>query len=58
MKEKRSHIVLVGHTSNKLIFSIDKEIVQRLVFVTEREPLPGTPEAKKVLSILNEYYMK
>ena len=56
MKEKRSHIVLVGHTANKLIFSIDKEIVQRLVLVTEREPLPGTPEAKKVLSALNEYY--
>lgn len=56
MKEKNCHIVLVGHTAQKLILSIDKEIVQKLVFVTEREPLPGTPEAKKVLNTLNKYY--
>lgn len=56
MKEKNCQIVLVGHTSQKLILSIDKEIVQKLIFITEREPLPGTPEAKKVLNVLNKYY--
>ena len=58
MEKKSCQIVLVGHTAQKLIFSIDKEIVQKLVFVTEREPLPGTAEAKKVLKDLNEYYKK
>jgi len=58
MKRKSCQIVLVGHTAQKLIFSIDKEVVQKLVFISEREPLSGTAEAKKVLSELNKYYME
>jgi hypothetical protein len=56
MTKKNCQIVLVGHTADKLILSIDKEVVQKIVFITEREPLPGTPEAKKVLSNLSTYY--
>ena len=56
MEKKNCQIVLVGHTAQKLILSIDKEVVQKLVFILEREPLPGTAEAKKVLSDLNKYY--
>jgi len=56
MKTKSCQIVLVGHTAKKLIFSIDKQVFQKLIFVSEREPLPGTGEAKKVLNELNKYY--
>jgi len=56
MTEKNCQIVLVGHTAHKLILSIDKEIVHKLIFITETEPLPGTQEAKKVLKELNKYY--
>jgi hypothetical protein len=58
MTEKNCQIVLVGHTSYKLILSIDKEITHKLVFVTESEPLPGTLEATKALKELNNYYME
>jgi hypothetical protein len=56
MAEKYCQIILVGHTADKLIFSIDKEIVHKVIFITEREPLPGTQEAIKVLDKLNNYY--
>ena len=56
MQEINCQIVLVGHTSHKLILSIDKEISHKLIFITESEPLPGTLEAKKVLKELNNYY--
>jgi len=56
MQETNCQIVLVGHTSYKLILSIDKEISHKLIFITEREPIPGTPEAKKVLGDLLKYY--
>ena len=56
MKRKSCQIVLVGHTAQKLILSLDKEVVQKLIFISEREPLPGTAEAKRVLSELNKYY--
>jgi len=56
MTEKNCLIVLVGHTTHKLILSIDKEIAHKLIFITENEPLPGTQEAKKVLKELNKYY--
>jgi len=58
MTEKNCQIVLVGHTSHKLILSIDKEITDKLIFLTEREPLAGTLEATKVLEELNNYYME
>jgi hypothetical protein len=56
MQETNCQIVLVGHTSYKLILSIDKEITHKLIFITESEPLPGTMEAKKILKELNKYY--
>lgn len=58
MTEKNCQIVLVGHTSHKLILSIDKEITHKLIFVTESEPLPGTLEATKALEELNNYYIE
>jgi len=56
MTEKYCQIILVGHTASKLIFSIDKEIVHKVIFIIERQPLPGTLEAIKVLDKLNKYY--
>jgi hypothetical protein len=56
MQETNCQIVLVGHTSHKLILSIDKEITHKLIFITESQPLPGTLEAKKVLKELDKYY--
>ncbi|MFW9878111.1 MAG: hypothetical protein ACFFG0_33950, partial [Candidatus Thorarchaeota archaeon] len=56
MTEKYCQIILVGHTASKLIFSIDKEIVHKVIFITEQEPLSGTLEAIKVLEDLNSYY--
>ena len=56
MQEIYCQIVLVGHTSHKLILSIDKEITHKLIFITESKPLPGTLEAKKALKDLIQYY--
>ena len=56
MQGSNCQIVLVGHTSHKLILSIDKEISHKLIFVAEHEPLPGTSEAKKVLKQISKYY--
>lgn len=58
MDEKHCQIVLVGHTSQKLIFSVDKETIHKIIFISERQPLPGTPEAKKILDELIDYYEK
>ncbi len=51
-------IVLVGHSSFKLTLSIDKEIVHKIIFVTEKEKLSGTGEALKILSDLIKMYEK
>ncbi len=56
MNQQFNQIVLVGHFSEKLIFSIDKELVHKIIFITEKEPLSGTPEAKKILDRLTKYY--
>ena len=56
MNQQFNQVVLVGHFLEKLIFSIDKEPIHKITFITERKPLPGTPEAKKVLNKLISYY--
>ena len=56
MNGKYSQIVLVGHLSKKLMFSIDKESVHKIVLISEQKPLSGTPEAKKALNELIKYY--
>ena len=56
MNGNYSQIVLVGHLPEKLIYSIDKETVHKITLITEKEPLPGTPEAKKILNNLTKYY--
>ena len=56
MNGKYNQIVLVGHLPQKLIFSIDKEIIHKITFITEKKPLPGTPAAKKILKELIKYY--
>ncbi len=53
---KYNQIVLVGHFPQKLIFSIDKEVIHKIIFITEKKPLPGTTEAKKILKELIKYY--
>lgn len=56
MNGNYSQIVLVGHLPEKLIYSIDKETVHKITLITEKEPLPGTSEAKKILNKLTKYY--
>ncbi len=56
MNNNNCQIVLVGHSSFKLTLSIDKEIVHKIIFVTEKEKLSGTKEALKILSELIKTY--
>ncbi len=58
MNNDNCQIVLVGHSSFKLTLSIDKEIVHKVIFVTEKEKLSGTKEALKTLSELIKIYEK
>jgi len=56
MRDRYNQVVLVGHLFEKLIYSIDKEPIHKITFITEKEPLSGTPEAKKILNKLIDYY--
>jgi len=56
MNGNYNQIVLVGHLPEKLIYSIDKEIIHKITLITEKQPLSGTPEAKKILNKLIKYY--
>ncbi len=56
MSDRYNQVVLVGHLFEKLIYSIDKELVHKITFITEKEPLSGTAEAKKILNKLIDYY--
>lgn len=56
MNGNYNQIVLVGHLPEKLIYSVDKETVHKITLITEKQPLPGTPEAKKILNKLITYY--
>ncbi len=56
MSDRYNQVVLVGHLFDKLIYSIDKEPIHKITFITEKEPLSGTPKAKKILDKLNDYY--
>ena len=56
MLDKTCQIVLVGHTSEKLIFTIDKEIFDKLIFITEKEKLSGSNKALESLETLMTTY--
>lgn len=58
MKGKHCQIVLVGHRPQKLILSIDKEIIHKVILITEKERLLGTEEASKTLKELMNYYQE
>jgi len=51
-------IATVGHHPDRLIFSIDKEIVEKIIFITEREELPGSEKARETLDYLTDYFTK
>ena len=51
-------IVLVGLHPDRLKFSIDKEIVDKLIFIKEKENISGTNEKIRVINELNNYYQK
>ena len=56
MVRKTCQIVLVGHDVQKLFFSIDKEIYDKLIFITEKEKLPGSEKALETLKdLIGEY---
>ncbi len=56
MSDRHNQVVLVGHLFEKLVYSIDKELAHKITFITEKEPLSGTAEAKKILNKLIDYY--
>jgi len=56
MVKKNCQFILVGHHPKKLILSIDKTIVSKVIFVTEKDKLPGTKAATKALEELINYY--
>lgn len=60
LSQIRSHclIATVGHHPERLINSIDKEIVQKLIFITEKEKLPGSEKASETLEYLMDYFIK
>ncbi len=58
MNNTNCQIVIVGHSSFKLTLSIDKEIVHKIIFVTEKEKLSGTEKALKTLTELIKIYEK
>jgi len=58
MDDRKCLIVLVGLHPNRLKLSIDKEIVDKLIFIKEKEYISGTDEKIKVINELNEYYQK
>ena len=58
MSEKYCHIILVGHHSEKLIMSIDKERNDKIIYITEKKELSGTKQAAKTLQNLVDYYSK
>ena len=58
MEQKRCLIVLVGLHPERLKLSIDKEIVDKLTFIREKEKISGTDEKIRVIKELDEYYQK
>ncbi len=56
MNNKTCQIVLVGHSSEKLKLSIDKEIFDKLIFITEKESLSGSKKALETLKTLMNIY--
>jgi len=55
---KICQIVVIGHTRQKLIFSIDKEVFDKLIIISEKEQLPGSERASEVLENLTSEYRK
>ena len=56
--QKTCQMILVGHTWQKLVHSIDKEIFNKLIFLTEKEELLGSKKASETLEILIKEYQK
>jgi len=55
---KTCQIVLVGHTWQKLMYSIDKEVFDKLIFIKEKKELPGSQQASETLNTLLNKYQK
>jgi len=55
---KTCQIVLVGHTWQKLMYSIDKEVFDKLIFIKEKKELPGSQQASETLKTLLNKYQK
>lgn len=55
---KHCLIATVGHHPDRLINSIDKEIVEKIIFITEKEKLPGSEKASETLEYLMDYFIK
>lgn len=58
MTDKICQVVLVGHHSKRLFFSIDKEIFDKLIFIVGERSLSGTQKALKISHELSTEYKK
>jgi len=58
LENKKCLIVLVGLHPNRLKLSIDKEIVDKLILIKEREKISGTEEKIRVIQELKNYYQE
>ena len=56
MNSKKCIFVLVGHHPNRLKLSIDKQIVDKIIFVKEREKISGSEKQLEAIEELNQYY--
>jgi len=60
MNEETCQIVIVGHSPDKLVFSIDKEYFNKLILITDKfdSPLSGSEKALKTDTFLKNLYEK
>ena len=56
MNRKKCLIALVGHHPKRLKLSIDKEIVDKILFIKEREDISGSKKQFEAIRKLNHYY--
>ena len=58
MNRKKCLIALVGHHPKRLKLSIDKEIVDKILFIKEKEKISGSDKQFEAIRELNNYYKK
>ncbi len=58
MEKKYCHIIPVGHHSNKIFLTVDRERHDKIILITEKEPMSGTSETLETLNEAINYYQE